>query len=75
MKKEADKILEKVKLINKVQDKYVAGQITLQECTAKTLKLKYIGNNEIEKIADETLGNVKIFKEIEEKYIKRTNYF
>ena len=68
IEKKDDKILDKVKFIEVIKNKNVKGQITIQEYTSQILKLKHVGNDEIQKVSDIILGNVKLFKEIEEKY-------
>ena len=69
MENEADKVLNQAKLIEEIQDKYVKGQISVQQCSAQILKLQ-INDNESQKVADTVLGNLKLFKEIEAKYNK-----
>ena len=69
MEKEADKVLNEEKLIEEIQDKYVNGQISVQQSIDQLLKLQ-INDDESLKVVDTVLGNLKLFKEIEAKYNK-----
>ena len=69
MEKEADKVLNQAKLIEEIQDKYVNGQISVQQSIDQLLKLQ-INDDESLKLVDTVVGNLKLFKEIEAKYNK-----
>merc|ERR1711933_507438 len=67
--KEADKVLNQEKLIEEIQDKYVNGQISVQQSIDQLLKLQ-IKDDESLKLVNTVVGNLKLFKENETKYNK-----